>query len=213
MTDLPPLAFLDTETTGLDLDDHVWDFAAIIREPGKPDMEWQTFVEHDVDRAARLPEPFLADYCVRYDPARSITPLALAGDMLVMLHRCLIVGAVPSFDTTRLELLMRRNGVNVPPPWHYQVVDVETLTLGYLSGLITGVDGGPWIDNSDVRAKVDRLGGVGWDIPMPPWNSHTLTSLVGVSDVPGVHTAIGDARWARDTFDAVNPWPAYTRVT
>lgn len=199
MPELPPLAFLDTETTGLDLDDHVWDFAAIIREPGAPDYEWQTYVDHDPFRASRLPEPFQSDYQRRYDPRRSISPADLTARMMVVLQRCLIVGAVPAFDTTRLELLMRRAGWTGLVPWHYQIVDVETLTLGYLRG-------------AERRVPTDQVGHSKPErIPTPPWDSDALTAMVGATSTDR-HTALGDARWARDAFDRVNPWPEYERV-
>lgn len=197
MTDLPPLAFLDCETTGLDLFDEVWDFAVILREPGKPDVEHQMFIDHNPAKAMHLPEPFLSDYFSRYGHEQAMTRRGLAVWMREHLAGVLMIGAVPSFDAARLEMLMRSTGSWVSEtgaPWHYQLVDVETLTLGYLAG--------------------QNDAGADWrTIPMPPWNSRNLTSLVGVSDPTGIHTALGDARWARDTFDAVNPWPAYQRVS
>ncbi len=57
--------------------------------------------------------------------------------------------------------------------WHYHLIDVEALAAG-------------------------RLG-----MP-PPWDSEELSKAVGVD--PGKfdrHTALGDARWARDIYDAV----------
>jgi hypothetical protein len=60
------------------------------------------------------------------------------------------------------------------PAWHYHLIDVENLVAG-------------------------RLG-----IP-PPWSSDDLTKALGV-EPPGDderHTALGDARWAMRTYDAI----------
>lgn len=60
------------------------------------------------------------------------------------------------------------------PSWHYHLVDVEALAAG-------------------------KLG-----VP-PPWNSSDLSKRLGV-ELPSEddrHTALGDARWARDLYDAV----------
>jgi hypothetical protein len=171
------IVFLDTETTGLSLDDHIWDFAAIVREPGQPDREVQTFVEHDVARAAKLPDSFRADYERRYDERDAISArdfAALAFDLTA--GRAHVVGAVPNFDTERLALLMSKRGMQ--PGWHYHLIDVENLAVGYLAGKGTPV--------------------------APPWDSDELSARLGIV-VPKEerHTALGDARWARDLYDAV----------
>jgi hypothetical protein len=59
------------------------------------------------------------------------------------------------------------------PAWHYHLVDVEALAAG-------------------------KLG-----LP-PPWDSDELTAKVGVEVAEkDKHTALGDARWAKATYDAV----------
>ena len=37
----------------------------------------------------------------------------------------------------------------------------------------------------------------------PPWDSSALAEAIGVERLDGKHTAIGDARWARDIYRAV----------
>lgn len=59
------------------------------------------------------------------------------------------------------------------PTWHYHLVDVETLAAGAL-----GVE--------------------------PPWNFDEMLARYGlVYDEAERHTALGDARMARDLYDAV----------
>ena len=199
---LRPLAFVDTETTGLSLDDDIWDFAVITRVPGQPDVETQFYVEHDLIRAAQLPEPFRADHDARYNPATAMTRHIAAHHIGRLLDRAIIIGAVPSFDTTRIEWM--RMGYSLTPAvtWHYQVIDVETLIMGYKHGIFAESE--LLHPGTRVRQIIDAT-------PLPPWDSHILTASVGVKGADE-HTALGDARWARDAFDAVNPWPEYARV-
>lgn len=59
------------------------------------------------------------------------------------------------------------------PAWHYRLVDVEALAAGRLQ------------------------------VP-PPWDVAELSRRLGVSDdAESRHTALGDARWARDLYRAV----------
>lgn len=207
MTDLPTLAFLDTETTGLDMHDDVWDFAVILRQPGQPDVEHQMFVAHNVVKAARLPEPFWSDYSRRFQADAAWPKSRLCEWLRDNLTGAVIIGAVPSFDTTRLEILMRKTETirtGWSPPWHYQVIDVETLALGNLTGYNEGA--AVYFDPHGTADPHEPF-----VIPVPPWDSDALTAMVGVESTHR-HTALGDARWARATFDQVNPWPQYERV-
>lgn len=197
-----PIAFLDTETTGLAPDDDIWDFACILRTPGKPDVTHQFFVEHDEHRALRLPEPFLSDYHNRFDPTAFKKRGELANWVTHHLAGAVIVGAVPTFDTGHMEVLLRRvfgiGSSAAVPPWHYQIIDVEALAAGYLSG----------------RAALgDRTAGIAWAQQQVPIDSNMLSSAVGVDpDLFSRHTALGDAQWARAIYDVVQPFAGYTRV-
>lgn len=176
------LVFLDTETTGLSLDDHIWEIAAIVREPGQPDVEYHAFVRHSLAKAAQLPEAFRLDHDARYDASEALPSIAAARwlDVLTM-GRAHIVGAVPNFDTERIALMMRHHGIE--PDWHYHLIDVETLVVGWMYGRAPG------------RAADEY--------PLP-WDSDDLSVAVGVdAPIETRHTALRDARWVRDLYDAV----------
>jgi DNA polymerase III alpha subunit (gram-positive type) len=196
------LIFLDTETTGLSpaTGGEIWEFAAITRLNGQPDQEFQFFVDHDLSRAASLPEQFRADHDARYDHAAAIGKADLVewlsdqcgdytGDQKV--H---IVGAMTWFDIEFLTVMFRELGVKVP--WHYHLIDVENLAIGF--GMGCQKEAYKW---GNVTSQ--ELEGVVL-VDEPPWDSHVLSRSIGVFDVPSEkHTALGDTRWARDVYDRV----------
>jgi len=182
------IVFLDTETTGLDLDADIWDIAMIVRDPGEPDREIQMYVEHSAEKAHALPESFRADHDARFDPLQAYSRLSAARVVLeTTSDRAHIVGAVPNFDTERLARLLDEQGLG-SPRWHYHLIDVENLAVGYLAGLAA---------QGDLDA--------GLAMPDLPWNSDELTAAIGLPPVgeDQRHTALGDARWARDIYDHV----------
>jgi len=172
------LVFLDTETTGLSLDDDIWEFGAIRREPDGTEREVHLFLTHDPDKCNRLPESFRKDHIARYDSTRAVTPNGAAHQIKRLLTgRPHIVGAVPNFDTERLARLLSRFWYG-PPSWHHHLIDVEALAVGYLAAQ-------------------------GWR-PKLPWDSDLLSRACGVEPpTTERHTAMGDARWARDLYDAI----------
>jgi hypothetical protein len=97
-----------------------------------------------------------------------------------------VVGAVPNFDTERLALLLRAHGLE--PNWHYHLIDVENLAVGYLHGKKRN---GSWSGVAPAQAL--------------PWNSDGLSRACGI-EPPGDgqrHTAMGDAQWARALYDRI----------
>ncbi len=191
------ILFMDTETTGLSLEDDIWEFAAIRRERDGSECEHHMFIQHDTQRCNALPPSFLADHQKRFPVATGTGWHPAVVDQktaAVNVHALTaggvhIVGAVPNFDTERLAILLRRYGIE--PGWHYHLIDVENLAVGYLYGK---------------AAALMRTGDPSWAIDVPlPWDSDLLSRALGVEppsdDVR--HTALGDARWARDIYDAV----------
>jgi DNA polymerase III epsilon subunit-like protein len=197
------LCFIDTETTSLRHDRRAWEIAVITREPGKPQREDSWFVAaQDLDLGnADLMSLKIGGFLDRHPGYRSpeIPPKVPDGDLRGE-HGVLrqveditrgahLVGAVPSFDAEVLGNRMRANGIC--PSWHYHLIDIEALAVGYLHGRVHGeeADGG-W---------ANALADVGL-----PWKSDQLSAAlgVGVSDEDR-HTALGDARWAMRVWDAV----------
>lgn len=188
------IVFMDTETTGLALSDDIWEFAAIRREEDGTESELHLFIEHDGRKCRNLPESFKADHKRRWPGfSEQVTSKWLAARQIYQLTADCphIVGAVPNFDTERLALLLREFGHE--PGWHYHLIDVENLAVGYLAG-----------HSEAYRMEVDASATLPAAATLP-WNSDDLSRAVGVEPAgPGVrHTAMGDARWARAIYDKV----------
>lgn len=188
-TDTAPLAFLDIETTGLDtLHDQPWEIAIIRRDTTDGthiDSDPAIFhVEHDKTRAEHLPPQFRADHARRYGKTAPIIPrLTAAHRVANWLNGTHIVGTNPAFDTAILTHLLAEH--DLTPTWHYHLIDLEAATVGWLTGR-------------------------GEHVPIP-WRSDDLaetvgapTRIAGVGDIYARHTALGDAEWARDWWDALN---------
>jgi DNA polymerase III epsilon subunit-like protein len=120
--------YLDTETTGLHDDSQVWNLAWILETNGQEVGRRDMLITHRdapsvwVLKNTRYVERFTAldAYPVRLSSAMMI----LEGYVRVCPGDTYLVGAVPSFDDYRL----RRIGA---PPWHYHLIDVETLVMGH----------------------------------------------------------------------------------
>lgn len=179
MTDI---VFMDTETLGLDPDAPIWEFAAIRRAENGGEKEFHCFIDHyPLPWFNSLPESFQQDYQARYTPAKAITQFAAAKMIQDATTDAHIVGAVPNFDTERLSKMMRRVGWGMPEyrdPWHYHLIDVENLAVGYLAG----------------RGK----------LMAPPWKSDALSLAIGIDPEQfNRHTAMGDVQWVKAQYDAV----------
>lgn len=170
--DLEQIVFIDTETTGLDPERHeVWEFAAVWREMG----EWR---ERVMQRAVPLglADPMalkINKYHDRFDRAEALSDPTFLSNVERITRGKHLAGAVVSFDERRLgDLLIDHNFC---PMWHYHLIDVEALAIGYLAG-------------------------EGSVIPVP-WKSDMLTEELEL-EVPDEdkHTALGDAKWARDIY-------------
>lgn len=141
-----------------------------------------------------------------------------------------MIGCVPSFDTDRfLERLLRAHGAC--PGWHYQPIDVETLAVGSILGSLSMMTG-----EESVAAAIAHAGeAAGSEIRQHsmkhppdhaarfatsrrffleratlPWDSERLSSWFGINpEHYERHSALGDARWARDLWDAI--WEGATQ--
>lgn len=181
------LAFVDTETTGLDPARHeVWEVGLILRSEDGIETEhvWQLPVDLGRADARALT---IGRYYDRAEPwfpkGLKRRPDEVTQEFARLTHGAHLVGAVPSFDDAFLKRLLRANGEC--PGWHYHLIDVEALAAGRLATLG---------DSSPDAASLAQ----------PPWNSTLLSGAVGVNpDDFDRHTALGDARWAKAIYDAV----------
>ena len=177
------LVFLDTETTGLDLTDDIWEFAAIRCNPDGTSESLHLFIQHDTAKCAKLPASFFGDHMARWPHGFAPVEPSHAAELIVDIlrredgQRVHVVGAVPNFDTERLALLLTRHGHS--PQWHHHLIDVENLAVGWLAGR-------------------------GEPLPPLPWNSDDLSRAIGINpDDYRRHEAMADVEWARDIYDRV----------
>jgi len=190
-----PLCFIDTETTGVHPGRQAWEIAMIRRDPDG--VQSETLIQVlNVDLSAA--DPFGLKVGGFYDRHFQFAPFAPSSDTLLLdaaeaatvvervTRGAHLVGAVPNFDAETLDPMLRRGGLI--PAWHYHLVDVEALAVGWLAGR-------------------GSIGGFDRFTPRPtlPWKSDDLSRACGVEPATPEerHTALGDARWAMRLYDAI----------
>lgn len=193
----PPIVALDTETTGLNAEKRQVYEVAMVHRPvwnreDEPDSEVSFFVEVDLEYA----DPFalnVGKFWDRHPMGRFLsgkdteepetdgitylTTTQAAHAVVQGTFGAHVVGAVPHFDTESLERLIRFWGL--APNWHYHLIDVGPLMLGFLRGQ-------------------------GLPVSLP-WGSDELAEQIGVDRLPEEerHTALGDAKWTLSIFDRI----------
>ena len=205
-----PLVFLDTETTSLRPDRRAWEIGLIVRQEGH-DEEHVGFVDQaDLDLGnADLISLRIGRFHERHPQASGTEGQGSAGrggvlsekrwmtELEKLTRGAHLVGAVVSFDADVLGQRMRAHGIC--PSWHYHLIDVEALAVGYFAAH-AGVLG---------RRELGEIPGPGRAgelrrLATPPWKSDELSAALGLMvSEQDRHTALGDARWARDIYDAV----------
>ncbi|MCX4575648.1 hypothetical protein OHB41_21130 [Streptomyces sp. NBC_01571] len=183
-----PIAFVDCETTHLSAEiGEAWEVAVILRENGDPATDTEYVWQFAIDLTAADPE------ALRIGRFRERRQLAMGGGaaftgcvpavpmsraeaveaVVSVLRGAVLVGSNPGFDERFFRKLVGPGGAQ----WHYRPYDVVQLAAAKIGAQQAG--------------------------PLP-WRTHVLSRAVGVEppteDV--AHTALGDARWARDVHDA-----------
>lgn len=218
---------LDTEATSLRWDRRAWEIGIIERVPvtvrhpdgpdtyGTDDREHQWFIDlQDLDLGnADVKSLEIGRFYERHPQmngvigsGRVFREAEALAEVEKLTRRAHLIGAVVNFDTEVLSNRMRETGIC--PSWHYHLIDIEALAVGWLNGRRARqneiVDGYPLENNGEHAPGLVR-----WDDPGPwnvtlPWNSEDLSLLVGVTPaVDDRHTALGDVRWALRIYDAV----------
>ncbi|WP_181785610.1 3'-5' exonuclease [Streptomyces phytophilus] len=187
----PPLAVVDTETTGLDRFLHdAWEIAAIVRADGYED-EYVFRIEPDLTNADskaleinRYHERTTApDW--RWDDRQTA-----ATRLYSLLNGAVILGSNPAFDADMIGNLFGRYYAD-PRPWHYRVIDVPAMAAGWLYGANEHFTYSGPVDLAETVAL--------------PWKSYHLSEALGVAPPAEKerHTALADARWQVALYDAV----------
>lgn len=196
------LVYLDTETTGLDPDLHdVWEIA-VITEDGR-EYAWQIKPDltHADPRALEVGGYYTRHFSVTEahpcPPGTSVitqhwtteeigdveTAETVAQQVAEFLASSVVVGSNPAFDQAFLTRWLRKHG----QVWaaHYRTVDVITMGAGALHE----------------RSVLPAEPGDPHDVP---YSSTGISRAFGVDpDNHDRHTALGDARWARDLYQAI----------
>lgn len=167
------LAFVDTETTGLDPEVHeIWEVALIVEGEEHVYRLKPQRLQHAEPTALRITRLYERIAAAGATSFFTHTAQTAAWDIAKLTANRHLAGAVPEFDAIRLEKFLRAQGY--APAWHYQTIDVEVYAAGLL-GLY------PPFSSSEISAKL----------------------LINSDDPQfEKHTALGDARWAKAVWEA-----------
>ncbi|MGH4011257.1 MAG: hypothetical protein ACRDTH_24375 [Pseudonocardiaceae bacterium] len=193
MTDNSALAFADTETTGLHHHRRIWNIGLIRRYPDGTEIAEEIIIRWPDLTGADPRALSIGHFWARHpqhggDPGDALVvedehaaadwlmarvrPEVSADGGVCPLH---IVGAVPNFDVEGFAAMFARH--NLCWPAHYHLLDAENIALGALAA-------------RGMRVAL-------------PYTGEQVSELLGLDTATYArHTALGDARWARDLYDA-----------
>lgn len=217
----PPICFVDLESTALGPLARPWEVAVIARhataEGGdRPaDIEYLWHVEYTYRSLpdGTNPEALaiggwpergagLDGVVYRADVAEEGVRVAAGAEFVVarqvheLLAGVVLVGVGVHFDAAVLSAMFLRHGLD-PEPWHYAIFDLKAATWGYARG---GYRCGEPVEESVLLLPVRSEAIAGWLGIQPPAGEER-------------HTALGDARWARDVYDAITKADAFYTAT
>ncbi|MEU6222268.1 hypothetical protein [Streptomyces sp. NPDC047042] len=183
------IAFVDCETTHLSADiGEAWEVAVILREDNDPSTDTEYLWEFSIDpetvdtEALRIGRwhdrhqlPARTDQAAFTGsvPAVPMTRADAVKAIVDVLRGVVLVGSNPAFDDRFLRKLVGPGNAQ----WHYRPYDIVQLAAAKIGAQQAG--------------------------PLP-WSSYALSRAVGIEPptAEAAHTALGDARWARDVHDA-----------
>lgn len=169
-----PVVFVDVETISLKRDyRHVWEIGLLDPTEGF-ERTWQV-------RGLPLGEADskalgIGRFYDRYEFADAEHRSDIADEFEEYTRGKTLVGANTGFDEMRLyQFLVSQDRC---PAWHYRIIDIEDLVVGYL------------------RAQGEHV--------EVPWKSDIIARQIGVySEQFDRHTAIGDCYWTQAQWDVV----------
>ncbi|MFJ8054923.1 hypothetical protein [Streptomyces sp. NPDC096142] len=191
MRDRLPLAFIDCETTHLSAElGDAWEVGIVLREfedDQHTDTEYVWQIRPRLATAdpkalevgrylERFAVPPHAEAAFTAHESGHVTPMTRAEAVTAIvnvLSGAVLIGSNPGFDERFLRKLVGPGGAQ----WHYRPYDIVQLAAA--------------------KIGAQQAGSL-------PWSSYVLSRAIGV-EPPGpgaAHTALGDARWARDVHDA-----------
>lgn len=179
------LVFTDSETTGLYASHaDVWEIALIDWNPGTQD--WEEHVWH-VRPDLRYADPMSLQINHFYERMADLNwddDFKVAVELATRTAGKHLVGACPWFDATFYEKFMVAHGLR--NAWHYHMIDVEALAIGFLSGRL-------------MEQQSSTL-----ELPLP-WKSDWLSETLGLTrpEKKDRHTALGDAREVKMVFEFI----------
>jgi hypothetical protein len=212
------IAFLDTETTGLDALRHeMWELAFILREdehdPRDSDQEyiyqfWPTrldaadptalkvnrFFDRVEVRPTNGPGGLRSVYTSAEDSEGGwipTHPMEAAPEIASRLDGAIIIGSNPAFDALHhIGMLDRWLRRNgAAGTWHYRAIDIWPLAYGFWLGQLNAMEA------DEFQRSRPFLG-------MP--SDMLYAEIAGNSTEHARHTALGDCRMARDVWDAIH---------
>lgn len=193
------VAFVDTETAGLHPDKHpIWQLAVIV---DGEEYVWHQQMFGGQGNWKRWVDPYVIETNMNhilddYDPKTALTSKVSTDTFVELVRGRTIVGCNVRFDIERIHRTWRAfHPHEWQEPWHYHLVDVGTLMLGFYRGV-------------DVTAY-ERLDGTA-DPTFPlPWKTDDLARLCDVNpaDYWPKHSALADARFAKACWEAVMGGP------
>lgn len=183
---IPTLAFVDCETTGLrpEQGHRPWEVAVILREPGLPDEEHVWQIRPNLDTAdpvaldkGRFAERFtVPDDCEATWTTQGEGPWRLSAGEASLEIQSILRGAYVVAAVPAFDDSMLKallHDRKLRIVWQYRLICVENLVAGALR------------------------------LPVPPGLKDAADAMGVKYDPAELHTALGDARLARDVYDAV----------